>query len=81
MNPPRFEKASDMADLTYLNEPSVVHNLRQRYISNQIYASPLYSSPFVFFFEKRVTDGFGLYFVDIFQLSLLVPLMFPSPIC
>ncbi|WFD34646.1 class II myosin [Malassezia cuniculi] len=37
MNPPKFEKAADIADLTYLNEASVVHNLRQRYYSSLIY--------------------------------------------
>lgn len=37
MNPPRFDKASDIADLTYLNEASVVHNLRQRYVAGLIY--------------------------------------------
>ncbi|CDZ97402.1 nonmuscle myosin heavy chain b [Phaffia rhodozyma] len=44
MNPPRFDNASDIADLTYLNEASVVHNLRQRYSSGQIYT---YSSIFL----------------------------------
>ncbi|PWN92199.1 hypothetical protein FA10DRAFT_250506 [Acaromyces ingoldii] len=37
MNPPKFEKAEDIADLTFLNEASVVHNLRQRYFSGLIY--------------------------------------------
>lgn len=37
MNPPKFDKAEDMADLTYLNEASVIHNLRLRYFSNLIY--------------------------------------------
>ena len=37
MNPPKFDKAADIADLTHLNEASVVHNLRQRYFSNLIY--------------------------------------------
>ncbi|KAI9343887.1 myosin heavy chain [Zopfochytrium polystomum] len=37
MNPPKFDKAEDMADLTYLNEASVVHNLGRRYASNLIY--------------------------------------------
>lgn len=39
MNPPKFEKIEDMAGLTYLNEASVLHNLRQRYYSNLIYVS------------------------------------------
>lgn len=39
MNPPKFEKIEDMAGLTYLNEASVLHNLRQRYFSSLIYVS------------------------------------------
>ncbi|KAN0065099.1 class II myosin [Thecaphora frezii] len=37
MNPPKFDKVEDIADLTFLNEASVVHNLRQRYFSGLIY--------------------------------------------
>ncbi|KAL2914326.1 class II myosin [Polyrhizophydium stewartii] len=37
MNPPKFDKVEDMADLTHLNEASVIHNLRLRYFSNLIY--------------------------------------------
>uniref|UniRef100_A0A673G0M2 Myosin-10-like n=1 Tax=Sinocyclocheilus rhinocerous TaxID=307959 RepID=A0A673G0M2_9TELE len=37
MNPPRFSKVEDMADLTCLNEASVLHNLRDRYFSGLIY--------------------------------------------
>lgn len=41
MNPPKFDKVEDMADLTYLSEASVIHNLRQRYYSDLIYVSGL----------------------------------------
>jgi len=37
MNPPKFNRLEDIADLTFLNEPSVVHNLRQRYEAKMIY--------------------------------------------
>ncbi|KAI3623213.1 hypothetical protein CBS14141_003996 [Malassezia furfur] len=37
MNPAKFDKVADIADLTFLNEASVVHNLRQRYFSDLIY--------------------------------------------
>jgi len=37
MNPPKFEKIDDMANLTYLNEASVLHNLRSRYNAGLIY--------------------------------------------
>ena len=39
MNPPKFEKCEDMASLTYLNEASVLYNLKQRYTSALIYVS------------------------------------------
>ena len=39
MNPPKFEKIEDMANLTYLNEASVLYNLRARYGSGLIYVS------------------------------------------
>src|ERR1700686_839737 len=41
VNPQKFNLADDMADLTYLNEASVIHNLRQRYEADLIYVSPL----------------------------------------
>ncbi|XP_069125116.1 myosin heavy chain, striated muscle isoform X8 [Argopecten irradians] len=37
MNPPKFEKLEDMANMTYLNEASVLYNLRSRYTSGLIY--------------------------------------------
>ncbi|KAI8501010.1 Myosin-9, partial [Branchiostoma belcheri] len=37
MNPPKFSKVEDMADLTCLNEASVLHNLKERYYSGLIY--------------------------------------------
>eukprot|EP00057_Strongylocentrotus_purpuratus_P011170 XP_011665644.1 PREDICTED: myosin-10 [Strongylocentrotus purpuratus] len=37
MNPPKFSKVEDMADLTCLNEASVLHNLKDRYYSSLIY--------------------------------------------
>lgn len=39
MNPPKFDKVDDMAELTCLNEASVLHNLRDRYNSSLIYVS------------------------------------------
>ena len=37
INPPKFEKCEDMANLTYLNEASVLWNLKSRYQANLIY--------------------------------------------
>ena len=39
MNPPKFEKVEDMAELSFLNEASVMHNLTSRYYSGLIYVS------------------------------------------
>ncbi|EDW28735.1 GL18785 [Drosophila persimilis] len=38
VNPPKFEKLEDMADMTVLNTPCVLHNLRQRYYAKLIYS-------------------------------------------
>jgi myosin protein heavy chain len=46
INPAKFEKTEDMANLTFLNEASVLHNLRQRYSSMIIYT---YSGLFLVF--------------------------------
>ena len=39
MNPPKYEKCTDMASLTYLNEASVLYNLKSRYETGFIYVS------------------------------------------
>uniref|UniRef100_A0A803VE84 Myosin heavy chain 10 n=1 Tax=Ficedula albicollis TaxID=59894 RepID=A0A803VE84_FICAL len=48
MNPPKFSKVEDMAELTCLNEASVLHNLKDRYYSGLIYVlciPSIYISP------------------------------------
>ena len=37
VNPPKFEKCEDMANLTYLNDASVFHNLEVRFKAKLIY--------------------------------------------
>jgi myosin heavy chain 6/7 len=37
VNPPKYEKAEDMSNLTFLNDASVLHNLKQRYYAKLIY--------------------------------------------
>ena len=37
VNPPKFEKCEDMANLTFLNEASVFWNLKTRYQAKLIY--------------------------------------------
>lgn len=39
MNPPKFTKVEDMAELSFLNEASVLYNLTSRYYSGLIYVS------------------------------------------
>jgi len=39
MNPPKFFMIDDMANMTYLNEASVLYNLRARYTNGYIYVS------------------------------------------
>lgn len=44
MNPPKFSKVEDMAALTFLNEASVLQNLRERYFSSLIYVRNAHTS-------------------------------------
>lgn len=37
LNPPKYEKTEDMSNLTYLNDPSVLYNLKERYYAQLIY--------------------------------------------
>lgn len=39
VNPPKFEKTEDMSNLTFLNDASVLYNLRSRYAAMLIYVS------------------------------------------
>lgn len=43
-NPDVLDGADDLIQLSYLNEPSVLHNLRYRYILDKIYVSLIWSS-------------------------------------
>ena len=45
VNPAKFDKADDMAELTHLNEASVVHNLHMRYQADLIYVGLQILSP------------------------------------
>ncbi|GCB81423.1 hypothetical protein scyTo_0023286, partial [Scyliorhinus torazame] len=36
-NPPKFDKIEDMAMLTFLHEPAVLYNLKERYAAWMIY--------------------------------------------
>ena len=56
MNPPKFEKMDDMANLTYLNEAAVLHNLKSRYVSGFIYVRPDYHTSKCFRSESLWAD-------------------------
>ena len=48
MNPPKFEKCEDMSNLTYLNEASVLHNLRARYQAKLIHTYSVKPNEIIF---------------------------------
>ena len=48
-NPPKFDKIEDMAMLTFLHEPAVLFNLKERYAAWMIYVRPLFTDLFVSF--------------------------------
>lgn len=70
MNPPKFDKVEDMADLTYLNEASVIHNLRQRYHSNLIYVGSIKIKYSFSDFEIMLVLTNLHYLIDIFWAFL-----------
>lgn len=39
MNPPKYDNMENMAMMTYLNEPSVLYNLKYHYAAWMIYVS------------------------------------------
>ncbi|KAK6360451.1 hypothetical protein TWF730_006593 [Orbilia blumenaviensis] len=70
VNPAKFDKAADMAELTHLNEASVVHNLHMRYQSDLIYTYsglflvtvnpycplPIYTNEYIEMYKDRSRD-------------------------
>ncbi|KAJ6260674.1 Myosin-11 [Drechslerella dactyloides] len=70
VNPAKFDKAADMAELTHLNEASVVHNLHTRYQSDLIYTYsglflvtvnpycplPIYTNEYIEMYRNRSRD-------------------------
>ena len=42
VNPPKMEKFDDVSNMTYLNEASVLWNLKTRYVAKLIYVSKLF---------------------------------------
>ncbi len=47
VNPPKFDMCEDMSSLTYLNDASVLWNLKVRYVEKLMYVSAeLISSTF-----------------------------------
>ena len=65
MNPPKFTCCDDMANLTYLNDASVLHNLRDRYQRWLIYVNI-----FILFYFSVVQKTFSRDFLDIFRSIL-----------
>jgi myosin heavy subunit len=62
MNPPKYEKTDDMADLTFLNDATVLHNLRERFVKWFIYVTKnnYFTQFFLNFYQnliKRLTPA------------------------
>ena len=64
MNPPKFSKVEDMAELTCLNEASVLHNLKERYYSGLIYVSITHQA------HTELKDLASLYDTSVNQYSV-----------
>lgn len=57
MNPPKYDKTEDMANLTFLNDASVLYNLKSRYFELMIYVSGTKKKP-VFFVKQTFLAHF-----------------------
>ena len=66
-NPPKFDRVDDIADLSFLNEASVVHNLRLRYGSGAIYVSPRCSASDTLFTTEQTYSGLFLVAINPYQ--------------
>ncbi|KAL5715347.1 Myosin-1 [Ranunculus cassubicifolius] len=74
-NPDILEGVDDLIQLSYLNEPSVLHNLQYRYSQNQIYTKagpvlvainpfkhlPIYGNDFVMAYRQKLMDSPHVY--------------------
>ncbi|KAL5698405.1 hypothetical protein ACHQM5_029448 [Ranunculus cassubicifolius] len=74
-NPDILEGVDDLIQLSYLNEPSVLHNLQYRYSQNQIYTKagpvlvainpfkhlPIYGNDFVTAYRQKLMDSPHVY--------------------
>ncbi len=58
-NPPKFDKIEDMAMLTFLHEPAVLFNLKERYAAWMIYVSIQESQ--LLFWNQIFTFSWKLY--------------------
>ncbi|XP_031765409.2 myosin heavy chain, non-muscle-like [Galleria mellonella] len=78
MNPPKFDKVEDMAELTCLNEASVLHNIKERYYSGLIYVSTKIS--FFFLFIKITILSLGFLIYEHGMVTPLVQLIYTNKI-
>lgn len=74
MNPPKFDKVEDMADLTCLNEACVLHNIKDRYYSGLIYVST--SAYFYFCFLSMFFSLVTMHRVSPYQDCFMFNLLF-----
>lgn len=70
MNPPKFSKVEDMAELTCLNEASVLHNIRERYFSGLIYVSTRWEHENASTFSVTIDRSLYLFIYEDFSYSL-----------
>lgn len=69
MNPPKFDHVEDMAELLYMHEPAVVHNLTQRYKRNDIYAS-IHALTLIYLTQANHAAGYRLTLACSWWLSI-----------
>lgn len=53
-NPSILDGVDDLIQLSYLNEPSVLHNLRVRFTQSCVYVSATFPFPHLFLFMEYI---------------------------
>ena len=71
INPPKMEKFDDVSNMTYLNEASVLWNLKARYVAKLIYVSKPRSTKYIHLMNSSNKDLITEYYnLDLFGTFL-----------
>lgn len=77
MNSPKYDKCEDMSNMTHLNDATIIHNLKERYLDCLIYVS----FPHSFFSWHAPALPYPSYLATLAKLTPLLVLIRHIPVC